>query len=114
MAVRMLEAIVASRAFVPALWRWEIQNGLLWAERRKRITGDDLTCMLDELDGLDIEVDVVERLQLGAELTFSRKFSLTAYDAAYLELAIRRNVKLMTRDTKLADAATQMGLLWEP
>lgn len=111
-AIGMLQAIVVSRAFVPALWRWEVQSGLLSAERRKRITPDDAASMIEDLVGLDIEIDTAERLEMGAELTLARKFSLSAYDASYLDLAIRKNLKLMTRDEKLANAADQMGLLW--
>jgi len=42
------------------------------------------------------------------------RFQLSAYDACYLELAIRLRRPLMTRDQRLATAAREMGVLWEP
>lgn len=113
-AVAMLETLVEAGGFAPALWRWEVQNALLSAERRKRIGAEDLRLMLEEIEGLRLEIDGRADLEMGIELTLARRFSITAYDAAYLELAIRKNLKLMTRDAKLADAAAQMGLLWQP
>lgn len=113
-AVAMLETLVEAGGFAPALWRWEVQNALLLAERRKRIGSEDVRLMLEEIEGLRLEIDGRADLEMGIELTLARRFSITAYDAAYLELAIRKNLKLMTRDAKLADAAAQMGLLWQP
>jgi predicted nucleic acid-binding protein len=51
---------------------------------------------------------------LGAELTLARRFAISAYDAAYLELAFRKNLSLMTRDKRLGEAASNLGLLWKP
>lgn len=110
----MLQCVVRTPTFVPALWRWEMQNALLMAEGRGRVAPEDIACMLQELEALGIEVDARDAIDAPAELTLARKFSLTAYDAAYLELAFRRSAKLMTRDGSLARAAEQMGLLWTP
>jgi predicted nucleic acid-binding protein len=110
----MLKCVVGTPTLVPALWRWEMQNALLMAERRGRIAVEDTGRILQELEALGIEVDSPQGLDACAGLTLARNFSLTAYDAAYLELAIRRNAKLMTRDGPLAQAAEQMGILWTP
>lgn len=110
----MLESVVRTPTLVPALWRWELQNALLTAVRRGRVSAEEIGRMVEELDALGIDVDSRQGLDASAELTLARKFSLTAYDAAYLELAIRRSAKLMTRDGSLVHAAEQMGLLWTP
>jgi predicted nucleic acid-binding protein len=109
----MLDQLRSARAFVPALWRWEVQNALLISERRT-LAAEDAQRMLEDLQSLRIEIEAVRNEMLGAEIALARRFSLTAYDAAYLDLAIRRDAPLMTRDAKLADAAKQMGLLWTP
>jgi predicted nucleic acid-binding protein len=110
----MLDQLRSARAFVPALWRWEVQNALLISERQSRLAAEEAQRMLEDLQSLRIEIEAVRNEMLGAEIALARRFSLTAYDAAYLDLAIRRDAPLMTRDAKLADAAKQMGLLWTP
>jgi predicted nucleic acid-binding protein len=50
----------------------------------------------------------------GAELQLARRFALSVYDAAYLELATRRGLHLATKDTALRTAASALGLLWTP
>ena len=42
-------------------------------------------------------------------LTLARAEGLTTYDAAYLELAIRRGLPLMTKDAALITAAKDVG-----
>ena len=110
----MLRTVVETAVIVPGLWRWELYNALLVAERRGRVSSEDIGRMLEEMQALRFEFDSTPNLDAATELTLARKFSLTAYDAAYLELAIRKSARLMTRDSELANAAEQMGLLWTP
>ncbi|MHB8591863.1 MAG: type II toxin-antitoxin system VapC family toxin [Vulcanimicrobiaceae bacterium] len=114
-AIAMANAVVVNGAIVPPLFRWEIQNALLAAVRRKRISLDRATESLAALDELGITVDgFILTSPLATGLGFTQRFGLTAYDAAYLELAVRRSVPLMTRDEKLKRAATDLRLLWKP
>jgi predicted nucleic acid-binding protein len=99
-------------AVVPPLFRYEVQNGLLVAQRRKRISKQQLEACLAGLDDLDFIVDCSASL-FSSGIDLARRFSLTAYDAAYLELAVRRSSRLMTRDKLLKSAASEMGLLWK-
>jgi predicted nucleic acid-binding protein len=88
----------------PALWRYEIANGLNMALRRGRIERDDLTWIYEEIKNLDIRV--VDDEQSPETLVRTAQSSgLTGYDAAYLELAIRLNAKLATNDKQLEVAA---------
>jgi predicted nucleic acid-binding protein len=58
---------------------------------------------------------IVDNVPAPAELySVSRKYGLTAYDAAYLELSIRLNLPLATRDTELTKAAKNLNLYLEP
>ncbi len=101
----------SANAFAPALWRWEVANGLLMAERRKRIFPADCNRHLTELYALPVETDGnASQEAWNASLLLARKHSLTIYDAAYLELAIRQGVALGSLDTALRKAAKSEGV----
>jgi len=98
-------------AFVPAHWPLEVANGLLMAERRKRATQADVTEALNVLLSLPIEIDgETARRAAGETTALARQYGLTTYDAAYLELAMRRGATLATSDTELAGAAKKAGV----
>ena len=98
-------------ALVPGHWRLELGNVLTQAERRNRIAGAQIAAYLDLLDRLPIVTDAeTERRALREILTLARTENLTTYDAAYLELAMRRNVQLATRDRALIRAARGIGV----
>jgi predicted nucleic acid-binding protein len=98
-------------AFVPGIWSLEIANVLLVAERRNRITQEQSSEAIALLKSLLIQVDIATHTNaLGATLILGRQEGLAAYDAAYLELAMRLGFPLATLDTRLADAATQCGV----
>lgn len=95
-----------AEAITPALWRWEVGNVLLLAERRGRITVSDSHRHLTALQTLPVETDEdASRAAWNASLLLARTRKLTLYDAAYLELAIRRGVPLGTLDRELRRAA---------
>jgi predicted nucleic acid-binding protein len=108
---RLLERVRTDAAAVPILWRLEIANVLALAERRGRITSAENAELIALLETLEIVVD---------EETWSRAFTrildlareerLTAYDAAYLELAMRLGVPLASKDRDLCDAAERVGV----
>ncbi len=113
-AVAAGEYILRERALVPALWRWEVQNVLRNAEKRGRIGEDTTIRILRSLAALPLSVDPTPTdVTFGAELQLARRFALTAYDAAYLELAARRGIRLATKDAALRAAAEQLDLLWK-
>ena len=102
-------------AVVPALFRWEIRNALLVAARKSRVTYDWMFTCLDRIAVLPIDVDPIPAKSLReAELDLARRFNLSVYDAAYLELAHRRSIPVMTRDARLGAAAAELSLLWSP
>lgn len=96
-------------AVVPALWHTETVNLLLVAERRHRITADTGAALLDLLGGLDIETDDEPSRTQGPVLDLARRYGLTAYDATYLDLALRRRLPLATRDAALIRAVRALG-----
>lgn len=104
-----------SEAVVPALWRLELANVLVITERRKRLTEADTARFLTLIDGLPIQV-VPEHGSTRSMVALARAHGLTAYDATYLELALRTGFPLATLDARLASAAKVAGLslLGEP
>ena len=102
----ILDRIGDEGAVVPSLWWFEIRNVLLMGERRKRITAEESAEFLAELDRLPIEID--REPASDSVLALARRFDLTAYDAAYLELSVRRAAPLATLDEKLAAAARRV------
>lgn len=99
------ESLVNDVAIVPALWPIEVGNVLLVATRHGRIRVQDWNRIQNDLSSLPIEIDAEspERVwQTIMPLAFERK--LSAYDAAYLELAVRLKLPLATLDKQLRAA----------
>lgn len=93
-------------AIVPMTWRTEVGNGLLSAERRKRILRQRINEVSRNLSALPIEIDAETNARAwNASMDLARRHALTLYDAVYLELALRRGVQLATFDAALARAA---------
>lgn len=115
LARAMAHSVATSGALVPALFRLEVQNALLQAVRRKRLTRAVAEARFDDLDRLNLSVDSAQT-SVGFKAAFSlaERFRLSAYDATYLELAVRAKRRLMTRDGRLRRAAQTMRCLWKP
>ena len=102
----VLHRVADAGAVVPALWRLEVLNGLQVAVRRRRITIAYRDASLDDLRSLVIAIDPGTNHQAwSATLRLCDRFGLTPYDAAYLELALRRQLPLATLDGELIRAA---------
>lgn len=110
----MALAVAKSGAVVPMLFRLEMQNALLLAIRRKRLSRDVVEARFEDLDLLNIAVDThASNAAFKSGFSLAERFSLSAYDANYLELASRLGKPLMTRDARLAAAARELHVLWE-
>jgi len=98
------------KAWVPALWHLELANALLVAKRKKRIDGAGVDWFLAGLRDYDIEVDQETIASAWTKtLALAEAHGLTLYDAAYLELALRRGLPLATLDGPLRLAAKRAG-----
>ncbi len=108
---RALESLAEREAWAPDIWQLEVANVLVVAERRKRLTKADSTRFIGLLQALPIRVapGAAER-GLNAILTLARDQKLSAYDAAYLELAMRMGCELATEDTALRRASRRCGV----
>ena len=97
--------------WVPALWWYEISNALVVAQRRKRVSEAESLRFIELLRGLPLETD----FSSGTEVvwryrTLAQEHALSAYDAAYLELAGRRELALASLDGPLVHAARKAGV----
>ena len=93
----ILDRVAAEGAIVPAIWPLEIANSLLVAQRRARITAEHRSRSLQLLSSLPISVDADTAIQAWREtVALADRHSLSVYDAAYLELAVRRSLPLAT------------------
>lgn len=98
-------------AFVPAIWGLEIANILATAERKQRLTSARSTEFIALLAGIGLRYDdAPPERALHDILSLARQESLSSYDAAYLDLAMRMGLPLATRDQALADAAKRQGV----
>lgn len=105
------EAKVGTAIYVPSLWHLEIANTLLVFVRRKLITEAQREVGLTLLSQLRIIIDdETNRLAFSAISEFASKHSLSAYDAAYLELARRKSLPFASRDEALKTAAKKSGV----
>lgn len=101
----------AEGAIVPDLWRLEVANALLLSERRGRLDRAAVEQRLELLAALPISIDSDTGIRAWTDtVLLARAERLTLYDAAYLELAIRRDIELATLDRDLAQAARRMGV----
>lgn len=106
-----LASIRLGGAAVPALWPVEITNVLGIAERRGRLTPDGVVGALTLLRSLPLDVAGPPALsEAGGVLDLMRRHRLTAYDATYLELAIRLRLPLATKDRELLVEAPLAGV----
>lgn len=92
------------KLWIPSLWFYEITNLLISAHGRSRISNDLLEESLDLINALPFETDEPHPLVSRRICQLARQSNLSAYDAAYLELADRLQVPLLTFDRKLIAA----------
>lgn len=97
------------RACAPALWELELTNGLRTSCLRRRLTAEKAQQILTHIARLPIDTDrhPVPRQEL---LALALRFGLSSYDAAHLELALRRQLPLATQDHALRTAALAAGV----
>jgi len=100
-----------STFWVPALWWYEMANALIGAERRKRLTENDRMRLIELYRMLPVQTDtVLDADAMYRFQTLAMEYELSAYDAAYLELAQRRGLGLATLDQRLHSAARKAGV----
>ena len=112
----VLNNLQNERACVPEIWRYEVANVLLMAETRRLISRAASVESLKFLNHLPIDIVPPDGRELvDLLLWMGATHKLSAYDTAYLHLAMDRGWPLATRDKKLITAAKSAGVvLYEP
>jgi predicted nucleic acid-binding protein len=107
----VLVSLEGKTILVPPIWGLEIANAVLVGERRKRLNQPEIRQFTALLESLSLVQDVQQVANYVNEvLPLARTHGLSAYDAAYLELAIRHGAPLATLDEKLQKAAKLTGI----
>jgi predicted nucleic acid-binding protein len=107
-AVTALDRLKDDEAFAPLLLWFELRNLLLANERRQRITPSQTAAALNLVQELPLRFD--SQPDSDTTLQLARAHKLTVYDAVYLELAVRRQLPLVTLDAALAEAGGRINL----
>ncbi len=97
-------------ALVPGIWPLEVANGVVKAQARGLVSEARATAFIGLLQemGIDTDTHTADRA-MGDTLQLARRFKLSSYDAAYLELALREGLPLATLDADLRSAMLQTG-----
>lgn len=110
-AKAILRQLAVDEALVPELWHLEVVNGLAVAEKRGAITtakATDFLILLDQLPIRTVSASFAPRRE--PLLSLAREHGLSAYDAAYLDLAVRMRLPIATFDRRLAQACERAGV----
>lgn len=105
----LLRRAARERLHVPPLWHAEFGNALVVLAHRRKVAPERLGAIFGEIEELDLATDAdPPKAREIAEV--SRRFSLSAFDAVYLELAMRRALPIAVRDGPLIKAAGRAGV----
>jgi predicted nucleic acid-binding protein len=108
---RVLDDLRTSGAVVPDVWPFQIANVLLVAERRGRLTELQTARALADIEQFQIRVAGSSSIRtVSSLLALGRQERMSAYDASYLDLAIRERLPFATLDERLRTAARSLGL----
>lgn len=100
----------SDRALVPPLWQMELANMLRTACTKGKLPIAQAREILDTLGQLPIEVDAGPIPGQRQLFELAMRYSLSSYDAAYLELAMRHGLSIATLDSDLKLAAAAAGV----
>ena len=96
---------------VPHLWWYETNNVLNISVKKKRISHNDFTAVIELFSQMKIETDSAYGLSFSKEIfDLSQVYNLSSYDPVYLELAMRKKGRLMSLDNELIIAAGKIGI----
>ena len=108
----LLEEVREASALAPILWPLEALNGLLVAERCGRLDADHRRLLAGFLSELPVKLDEETADRVWTDIShLAECFHLSSYDAAYLELAQRRQLPLASLDQDLREAVAALKLI---
>lgn len=101
------------KIFVPSIFYLECNNVLLSSLKRNRILLKDYNEYINLISDLPVEVDNFSgtRESLSMIGNLSKKYSITSYDASYIELALRKNAFFASFDKKLTNLCKDLNIM---
>lgn len=105
-----LNQVAAGRLLVPPIWPYEVANAFRSAVRRGRVAEPEILSVCARIEGLQFELAGTHDSSVRQRYLAAMSHGLTAYDAAYVELALQRRCPLATLDDALARVAVQAGV----
>ncbi len=107
-ATQAMQRVAEEGGVAPRIWWYELRNALLMNERRGRLSLQQVSDTLD--DSLELGIAIDDEHDGSLLLDLARGHGLTAYDAAYLEVAVRHSLPLATLDQRLRVAGEAVGI----
>jgi predicted nucleic acid-binding protein len=101
---------IEGRLVAPALWPFEVANVLRNVVRRGRLHSQEIAEVCARLDAYGIEVLGNIDVPVQQRFAAASAHDLSAYDAAYVDLAVQRRCALATMDARMAAAAQRAGV----
>lgn len=96
---------------IPSLWWYELANVLIVCERKNRLHHAEVWKILGLFEKFDLETDYVIGISYSKSLyELAKQYNLSSYDAAYLELVIRKEANLASLDQQLLKVAVNCGI----
>ncbi len=108
LAEHAMDRAIKHGAVVPGIWWYELRNALVMNERRGRLSATDTAATLADLRQLRISVD--QWHDESTAISLARTHDLSIYDAAYLEVALRRTLPIASLDRRLRQAAAALNI----
>ena len=94
------------KPIVPLLWWYETANVLAVSENRKKLSHPDIVKLISLFKIFGLQTDYLYGSAFTKEIyELAHHYNISAYDAVYLELAIRKSAALASLDKRLLDAA---------
>ena len=106
----LLDRAATEEVHVPMIWRAEFASVLLVLSHNRRLQPAQVPVIIEHIERLDL-IDDAAPPSVRTLVELGRRHALSAYDATYLELALRLRLPLAARDGPLRGAAGRAGML---
>jgi len=107
---KILHSITKHGIIVPSLWVYEVTNVLTVSVRGNKLTVADAHGLINDIQLLPIEFDKPTTENMSNIFNIANEHKLSAYDAAYIELALRTNTQIASFDKDIAKVSGKLGI----
>ncbi|MCK5579966.1 MAG: type II toxin-antitoxin system VapC family toxin [Candidatus Omnitrophica bacterium] len=107
---KILKSIIKNEIVVPCLWVYEVTNTLTTSVRRNKLSVAETHHLINDIQLLPIEFDKPTIEDMFSIFNIANEHKLSAYDAAYIELALRTNTPIASFDKDVIKVAKKLGI----